>query len=311
MALEHHNLGIMHLSRNIRSDDKCQRVAILASLIICLYHESITLYDPRWRLHIKGAVEWVNHVGPGFWHKDESASVIYQMYMAMAILIQSQILPWDRTGCGGPLQYDIKEQQYTLDSIFGVPQSVLQAVYTMNRIQQCSPGPTGLSEPRLSGELSHDLQRLEMELLLMAPSKVRDSVPVSSAQMQFHHENIFYYAAIVYLKRTLRNTPVKDVQALVRRALDHIEALQAASAERVFSPLVWPIAIIAFETQDSLLQDRMMRCLEVFNRSPALAIWKKFSESVQGLWAKRQSQGEENLCWHAYSPLFYRKYMLV
>jgi hypothetical protein len=41
-------------------------------------------------------------------------------------------------------------------------------------------------------------------------------------------------------------------------------------------------------------------------------VWVKFAESVRGLWARRrQSPGEANLSWHAYSPVFYHNYIFI
>ncbi|CAG9999968.1 unnamed protein product [Clonostachys byssicola] len=313
LGLEHHNLGIAHLSQNIRSDDKNQHISILASLIMCLYTETITVHNPSWRLHIRGAVEWVNHTGLEFWHQTESASIIYQMFISMAILIQSQILPGDRSGYGWNLRYDLKSQPqpYMLESIYGISQPILQVIHAMNIIQQkAQQTAESPASTQTSDVLTFDLDRLELELLLMTPRKPPSSMSHENGQLMYHHGYTYYYAALIYLRRTMKAVPVEEVQGLVKQALEHIEALETVTPQ-ICLPLLWPLAITAFEAQDSQQQQRMLRCIDFFGVNTRMAQWERFGSSVRGLWAQRQKTGDVNLSWHAYSPVFYQNYMLI
>lgn len=315
LALEHQNLGITHLSRNIQSDDESQYIPVLASLIMCLLNEAITVYDPFWRLHIQGAVEWVNHVGREYWHHDETAATIYQMFIGMGILIQSQILPGDRSGYGWDLCHAFETQPgpYCLDVIMGIPQPILEVIHTMNRIQQSSQKGPGSSEDHPSQQEidpNYSLDSLEFELFLMVPK--RSISPHASPEHGlriYHLGYAYYYATLLYLKRTMKSVPIQEVQSLVKQGLEHIEALGATNGPS--SPNLWPIAIIAFEAYEPLLQQRMIRCLEELTKVSRLEVWDKFSIAVRGLWARRRSPGETNLSWHAYSPVFYHNYIFI
>ncbi|CAG9940997.1 unnamed protein product [Clonostachys rosea f. rosea IK726] len=218
---------------------------------MCLLNEAITVYDPFWRLHIQGAVEWVNHVGREYWHHDETAATIYQMFIGMGILIQSQILPGDRSGYGWDLCHAFETQPgpYCLDVIMGIPQPILEVIHTMNRIQQSSQKGRGSSEDHPNQQEidpNYSLDSLEFELFLMVPK--RSISPHASPEHGlriYHIGYAYYYATLLYLKRTMKSVPIQEVQSLVKQGLEHVEALGATNGPS--SPNLWPIAIIAFE----------------------------------------------------------------
>uniref|UniRef100_A0A8H7N1C8 Transcription factor domain-containing protein n=1 Tax=Bionectria ochroleuca TaxID=29856 RepID=A0A8H7N1C8_BIOOC len=317
LALEHHEMGICYLRENIRTDDESQYAPILASLIICLLTEDITVNESFWRIHIRGAVEWVNHVGVEYWYQTESASMIYQMFLCMGTLVQSQILPGDRSGYGWDLRFNLESHPgpYLIESFFGLPKPILEAIHSMNDIQkraqeqhhpENSPADHGFS-----AELLKEIDALEFELLLMMPSPWESPISIPQGkQLIYHYGYTYYYASLLYLKRTLKGVPIREVQGLVKKALQHIEALKTLEAGHS-TPCLWPIAIIAFETHNPELRPRMLACIDFFSKQSTLLMWEKFGSSVRSLWTRRQSPGEENLSWHAYSPIFYHNYVFI
>ncbi|KAH6889443.1 fungal-specific transcription factor domain-containing protein [Thelonectria olida] len=305
LGLEHHNVGIAHLSKNIQSNDESQCVSILASILMCLFNEAIIVPTPFWRLHIQGAVEWVNHIENHVWHRTEAASIIYQLFMATAILLQSQLLPdsqsmWD-------VRYDpiFQPQPYILEGTYGLPQPLLQRIYSMNCLQV---------ENHLPWDGEHlkaqSLDRLELELLLSAPKRRAFTRDQQHEDLVYHHAYTYYYAAIIYLKRTLKGVPLEEVQTLVEESLPYMEALETIT-DRPFSPLLWPIAFIAFETHRPALQSRMLACLDVFAKRSGLLIWKKFSLLVRELWSNRKLGGDVNERWHACLPFSSKDVMML
>ncbi|CAH0057170.1 unnamed protein product [Clonostachys solani] len=317
LALEHHEMGICYLRENIRTDDESQYAPILASLIICLLTEDITVNDSFWRIHIRGAVEWVNHVGVEYWYQTESASMIYQMFLCMGTLVQSQILPGDRSGYGWDLRFNLESHPgpYLIESIFGLPKPILEVIHRMNDIQkraQEQQHPENTSADRtFSAEVLKEIDALEFELLLMMPSPWESPISIPQGkQLIYHYGYTYYYASLLYLKRTLKGVPIREVQGLVRNALQHIEALKTLEAGHS-TPSLWPIANIALETHSPELRPRMLACIDFFSKQSTLLMWGKFGSSVRGLWTRRQSPGEENLSWHAYSPIFYHNYVFI
>lgn len=313
LGLEHHNLAITHLGQNIQSNDEQHYTSILASLIMCLYIESITIHNPSWRLHIRGAVDWLNHIEMEFWHRTESTAIIYQMFTCMAILIQSQILPGDRSGYSWTLRHDFRmqPQPYMLEWIFGIPQSILEVIKELNDMQQTAQ-QSQTSHEGVSNLMSRKdrLDRLELELLMMIPQGFSLSTPSDISERMHHHSHTYYYAALIYIRRTMKSLPIAEVRSLVGQALVHFEALQAISTQPSL-PLLWPIAITAFEAQGPYQQRKVLDCLKTLAQKTGMALWNDFASSVRGLWMQRQTSSDPDLHWHAYSHTFYYSYMLI
>ncbi|KAJ4323913.1 hypothetical protein N0V84_004137 [Fusarium piperis] len=294
VALEHHNIGITHLAQNIRSNDRTQCVPLLASLVMCIMNEAITLPTQFWRLHFRGAVEWVNHIEPQVWRQSEAASVVYQMFLGMATLVQAQLLFDGHEASYWHFSYDPSSQPepYALNLIFGLPQPILQGIQAMTTIQMRRKSLNGQE----AAPSRQALDRLELELYLSVPGKPDASTSREYGDLIYHHGCVFYYAALLYMKRTLKDTPVADVQPLIKQSLNHLEAMQTSTKEH-FSPMIWPVAIIAFEIVDIEMQHRMLQCLDFFFDLSDLAIWAQIRHLVRDLWALRKGPSD-NLKWH-------------
>ncbi|KAF4978613.1 hypothetical protein FZEAL_5016 [Fusarium zealandicum] len=298
VALEHHNLGITHLAQNIRSDDRSQCVSVLASLVMCILNEAITLPTQFWRLHFRGAVEWVNHIEPQVWHQTEAAATIYQMFLGMATLIQAQLLLDGHETCMWDFKYDPGSQPepYTLGMAFGLPQPLLQGIHAMNAFEMRRKYPESRTPDQSEPPSRQTLDRLELELYLSVPKKPDASVCKDYGDLIYHHGCTFYFAALIHMKRGLKVTPIADVQPLVEQAVHHLEALQTCT-NRPFCPMLWPVAVAAFEASEVTLQHRMLKCLDFFLQRSDLAIWAQLTNVVSDLWNARRAQGVE-LKWH-------------
>ncbi|KAM0214229.1 hypothetical protein ACHAPQ_003056 [Fusarium lateritium] len=293
VALEHHNIGITHLSQNIRySKDGANCASLLASLILCIMNEAVTLPTTFWRLHFRGAVEWVNHIDPQVWHRSEAASSIYQMFRGMATVVQAQLLfdghetsYWEFTNDLGP-----QPEPYVLYTAFGLPQPIFDGLRAMNTLEMRRKSSTD-NDPS-----PDELDRLELELYLSVPTKPDVSVTREHRDLIYHHGCTFYYASLIHMKRTLKGMPLAEVQPLVEKALPHLEAMPAGTTQR-FSPMIWPVAIIAFEIADVPLQQRMLKSIAFFEERSQLAIWSQITHLVKELWALRTKEGV-NIKWH-------------
>ncbi|RGP77265.1 arginine metabolism regulation ii [Fusarium longipes] len=293
VALEHHNIGITHLAQNIRhSKDGAHCVALLAAIIICIMNEAVTLPTSFWPLHFRGAVEWVNHIDPQVWQRDETALSIYYMFRGMALVVQTQLLfdgqetsYWAFTNDLGP-----QPEPYALYTAFGLPQPIFQGLRAMNDLEMRRKSPVH-NKPS-----PEELDRLELELYLSVPNKPDASTTKEYADLIYHHGFTFYYAALIHMKRTLKDLPLVEVQPLVEKALPHLEALPTCTAQR-FSPMIWPVAIISFEIADDAMQQRMLKCLTLFEERSELAIWTQIMHLVKELWALRKREGA-NIKWH-------------
>ncbi|KAF5022465.1 hypothetical protein F66182_5501 [Fusarium sp. NRRL 66182] len=293
VALEHHNIGITHLAQNIRrSNDGAHCVSLLASLVMCLMNEAVTLPTTFWRAHFRGAVEWVNHIDPQVWHQNEAASTVYQMFRGLATVVQAQLLFDSRETSHWEFTNDLEPQPepYVLYLAFGLPQPILQGIHAMNALElrrKASP-----DNPPTADELD----RLELELYLSAPDKPDASESKDHADLIYHHGRAFHYAALIHMKRTMKDISVAQVQPLVEKALPHIEALPSDTSFRC-APMVWPIAMVALETGDVSMQHRMLQCLQNLEQCSELALWSQITHHVKELWALRTREGAD-LKWH-------------
>ncbi|KAH7141455.1 fungal-specific transcription factor domain-containing protein [Dactylonectria estremocensis] len=293
VALEHHNLGITHLGQNIQSDDLSQCVPVLASLVMCILNEAISTPAPYWRLHFRGAVEWVNHINPQVWHQTESASVIFQMFSGMATLVQSQLLLDGHESSRWDLPYNPASQPgpYILDMAFGLPQPIMQCLNSIKSIQKRSDRESSAESTAQS------LDRIELELYLSSPKKPDAAYGKEYGDLVYHHGYTYYFAALVYMKRTIKDAPIEEVQALIEQSLHHIEILEMCT-DRPFSPMLWPIAMIAFEISHAMPQNRMLKCLDGFAERSGLMLWTHLGRLLRDLWALRRTEGNANLKWH-------------
>ncbi|PNS19735.1 Transcriptional activator protein UGA3 [Sphaceloma murrayae] len=296
-ALEHHSRGITHLRKNIESNDHAQSVAILASLVMCIYSEAVSGPTPYWRLHMRGAVKWLKHIDYQVWYQSESASLIYQMFICVTTFIQSQFLLVERDESLWDLSYDptAQPEPYMLDTAFGMPQSLLLALSSMNRIHVqriCSERTAAQDE-----QITRDIYRLEIELFMSMPTRPPSATVKSGGELMYHHGATYYFAALIYLKRVLKNVHIEEVQTLIEQSLDHLEAMETTT-NRPFSPFIWPITIIGCDAHDSLLQRRMIKCLEAFGRGSGMDMWAQLARLMRDLWELRRTEGNADLKWY-------------
>ncbi|KAI5456057.1 fungal-specific transcription factor domain-containing protein, partial [Mariannaea sp. PMI_226] len=296
-ALEHYNLGITHISQNIQSDDGTQSVAVLASLITCILNEAVMIPTPFWRLHMKGAVEWVKQVDPQVWHQTEAASTVYQMFVGIATLIQSQLLLSDEHANIWEFQPDsaFGHRPYILGHVLGLPQSLLQGIAAINTFYRQTKDPS--CHHLVQDQWTETADRIELEVYLSAPTRASLPGTDEDSELMYHHAYTYYFATLIYMKRVVKDVPLEEIQDLVDHSLSHLESLSTRSRP-VFSPLLWPIAIIAFDTDREASQQRILNCVTKLAERSRLTVWASLAKWAQDMWVLRKSEGNQNLKWH-------------
>jgi hypothetical protein len=279
---------------------------------MCILNESITVSNPAWRAHIHGSIQWLRRIGPELWTQSEAGCILYQLFAGHAILSLSPFLHDGSCDSGSStIDFQCSREQYCLDQIYGVPYDMLNAVNKLNKIMT---GAIHLSE--------NDLDLLEMEMYLMVPSKTMlnsyngednnasynndnntDGFPtavytsrIQELRLSYHLNYTFYFASLIYFKRSIRHVPVASVQHLVVKAITHLEAAcQYASGP--FSPTVWSSAIPAFEIDDQALLSRWLRMCENFWAKTNFEVWDTLKVLAMRLWEERNVIGQENMTW--------------
>ncbi|RJE26212.1 hypothetical protein PHISCL_01460 [Aspergillus sclerotialis] len=290
LALSHQNQGIRHLQHNLVKDDPDERESVLASLLMCLTYEPVTVERNFWLTHLRGASQWLQKADISLWARTESAVIMYQMLSSTATMLRSQILSED-VAQESNFHFGLNAmlEPYHLHHIFGLPERCFELVSQMVemavRLRQHSP------------TITVDLDRLETELYLSIPPECQ--VPAATRgqdDLVHHYSQIFYFSSIIYCKRRLKGMPLSDVQPLVEQACDHIEAL-ANYRSRPYSPILWPVAVALFEVQDIALRRRALDWLDFIIEQSTLSIWQKFKPLLCSLWEKREIPGQEELQW--------------
>lgn len=305
LSWDHHSRGIWHLHRNLLTDDPSPHDPILASLLIYIYYEPATAEAGSWQTHFRGAVDWLRVTQKRRVWLSESTIILYQLLMATMTMLRSQllcpeILPAENQDF---LNHGITAmaEPYWLDRIIGVPKQILLAmgktitlVADKHRQSKCLKGRPSAYQASLSCELD----QMELELYLSMPKHqfYVDANTDAETSLVFHYSYIFYYASLIYFKRSLREAPLEEIQPLAEQSVAHIEALQQYG-RRPFCPFVWPVAITFFELKDTELQQRALQCLEWHIARSPLSIWRRCKSAVSSLWAKRSAAETADLQW--------------
>jgi hypothetical protein len=300
LALAHHNSALSHLRCNLLSSQPHQYVPVLAALTMCIINETITAGDPSWRVHIQGACHWVRNVDPDFWSQSRSASILYQMFVGLAILSLSPlVLDGDRNAAESFIDFQHPRELYCLDRVYGLPFSTLKAVSDLNKMQE-----DGLISAEgaitMCTQTARKLDLLEMEMFLSLPDVSTLEDDSDQKALLFHLNYASYYASLIYFKRTIRKIPVAEVQSLVERCIEHLEAAISCTS-RIFSPLIWSAAVPAFEVADPSLRKRFLKFINDLSRKTSFEVWEGIKALATRLWAARDNDdGNENLHWQEF-----------
>ena len=291
LALSHHNCALGHLQENIIKQDPDQYEGVLASLVMCMFLEAVTVPTSFWRSHIRGARKWLNKIDRRTWEQSESSSTIYQMFTGITVFIQSHIILDEDANTDDLFFVDIEPLPgpYLLDQFLGISLTTLKNINAMNLLSlkrrrkqsQSSPVTMAGVPSTLQPPIEDSLDHKELEFYLSAPRK-----PENSGEMVYHYMSAYYFASLIYFKRVLRTQPNKDVQDLVEHSFDHIEALLSCTT-RPFSPVLWPIAVTTFEASSPALQARIRSCLDEVTKRTGMQVWTNLKQLLSDLWEAR------------------------
>ncbi|OJI97593.1 hypothetical protein ASPVEDRAFT_24536 [Aspergillus versicolor CBS 583.65] len=290
LGLSHQNRGIRHLQHNLVKDDPDERESVLASLLMCLTYEPVTVERDFWLTHLRGASQWLQKTDIASWAHNESTVVMYQMLAGTATMLRSQIASESVAHDDNfHFRLDTMSEPYHLHHIFGLPKVCLNSISNMIGMAVRSRQQNLL--------ITVDLDQLETELYLSIPPECK--VPAATRgqdELVHHYSHLFYLGSIIYCKRRLRAAPLSDVQPLVEQACDHIEAL-ANYRSRQYSPILWPVAVAVFEAQDIGLRTRILQWVDIIIEQSTLSIWQKFKPLLCSLWETRRVPGQEEVQW--------------
>lgn len=271
-----------------------QKEAVLAAIIL------LTLIDiirgttaGAWRAHMRGGRSWIEALGGAAgWEGNDAdggslaSSVLYQQFRGGAVVASLQDSEGaddyspDGGGGGGDGVAGGEAAAYHLDLLYGVPKDMFDVLV---RLRKVCAAPEQLTE--------EEKEAFEMQLYLSVPSL--DAFPVQrfggevSRMVHLHTAHLFYYAMLIHFKRRVRRVPPAELQDLVSKSIEHLEAVEEMPQHALGVTITWPCLVVACEADDPLLRERLAIWLQKKKRH-GFGIIDVAANVVLEVWRRRE-----------------------
>ncbi|KAJ5163984.1 Protein of unknown function DUF3468 [Penicillium coprophilum] len=271
IAVHHDQLALHHLRGSLQRD-RCLDEPTLAAVLACITAEAMSGRRSRWRAHVAGCLGLLENEVYGDWIQNPTAARMIQSYLALSSLCSLTVPKRLMTLLNGP-----SNSHHYLEQSHGVTTSLVQFLARV----------TALVESKTQLPID-ELDRLELQLYLNFPSPCNPDAPGSIVVQ--HALTSFYYAIIVYFRRTLRGARLSDVQDLVEKAICELESVDALTREKGGHSYNWAGFVIAADCERPDLRDRMLTFFAGKSRRGIQNI-NVLCEVVQALWNRRAEAG--------------------
>lgn len=278
LAMHHDQLALSHLRGNLQKAKRLDEPT-LAAVLSCIAAEAMSGRRSRWRAHVAGGLGLLEHEIHGGWIRGPTASRLLQSYLSLSSLcnlpMSSQLISLLN---GSP------EVRHYLERSHGITAPIVQFLANITAALE--------SKSEISTE---ELDQLELRLYLNFPSLSTPGAPGSTIIQ--HALNSFYYASIIFFRRTLRRVPARDVQDLVEKAVDELEAVDELTHGKGGCAYNWSGFVVAAECERHDLQRRMISWFDR-KRGHGIQNINILCEIVKALWHRRvQSESECDIHW--------------
>ncbi|KAE8422164.1 fungal-specific transcription factor domain-containing protein [Aspergillus pseudocaelatus] len=277
LAVQHDQQALQHLRQNLRPGSRLDETTLVA-VLTCIAAEAMSGRRSRWRAHVLGGLGMLENELDGEWLQSPTAARLLQSYLSLSSLcnfrMSAQLLA---------LLKELPNIHNYLERSHGVSQSLVQFLAEMSALRE-SPGQTTVAE----------LDHLELQLYLQFPSLHLQETPESIVIQ--HALNSFYYATVIYFRRTLRRVPVTDVQDLVEKAVHDLEAAETLTHRKGGCAYNWASFVVAAECSRPDLQERMFVLFDRKRRHGIKNI-QSLCEIVTTLWQRRASAPGVDIHW--------------
>lgn len=277
VAMHHDQLALRHLRQNLQRAHRLDE-SILAAVLTCITAEAMSGRRSRWRAHVAGGLGLLENEIRGGWVPGPIASRLLQSYLSLSSLCSLPISSRLMSLLDGS-----SNLQYYLERSHGVTASLVQCLAHITFLAD--------SHTNLSAE---ELDRLELQLYLNFPSP---SIPDAPGTIIIQHAlNSFYYATIIYFRRTLRHVSLRDIQDLVEKAIQELEAVDYFSNDKGGCAYNWASFVVAAECERADLQARMLASFDRKSRHGIQNI-NILGEVVRELWYRRAQTPGNDIHW--------------
>ncbi|KAJ5826404.1 hypothetical protein N7474_003542 [Penicillium riverlandense] len=278
LAVNHDQQALRHLRCNLQRARRINEPT-LAAILSCITAEAMSGRRSRWRAHVAGGLGLLENEVHDEWLRSTTASRLLKSYLSLSSLCS---LPMSSQLAS--LLNEPSESRHYLERSHGVTTQLVQFLAHVNALID--------SHTAIHADM---LDRLELELYLnfpcMSTSTTRESIIIQ------HALNAFYYATIVYFRRTLRRVPLCDVQELVEKAIQELEAADALTNDGGGCAYNWACFVAAAECERRELQTRMLAYFDRKSRHGIQNI-NVLCEIVLALWHRRaKAPPETDILW--------------
>ncbi|KAJ5935092.1 hypothetical protein N7466_004639 [Penicillium verhagenii] len=272
IAMHHDQLALRHLRENLQRAKRLDEPT-LAAVLTCITAEAMSGRRSRWRAHVAGGLGLLENEMHDGWIRSPTASRLLQSYISLSSLCNLPMSTQLMSLLDGP-----PELQHYLERSHGVTAPLIKF---LTRIQALVDSGAVIS--------TEELDRLEVQLYLNFPSL---SAPDAHGSVIIQHAlNSFYYASIIFFRRMLRHAALSEVQDIVEKAVQELEAVDTLTHNKKGGCAYnWASFVVAAECQKPDLQARMMACWDRKTRHGIQSI-TILSETLKALWHRREQAG--------------------
>ncbi|CAI7655319.1 unnamed protein product [Penicillium glandicola] len=236
IAVHHDQLALRHLRTTLQRACRLDE-PILAAVLTCIGAEAMSGRRSRWRAHVAGCLGLLENEVHGDWVRSPTAARLLQSYLSLSSLSSLPVSNRLMSLLNGPSDF-----HHYLERSHGVTTPLVQYLAQITALVE--------SRTQLSIE---ELDRLELQLYLNFPSLSKPDA-LGSTIVQ-HALNSFYYATIVYFRRSLRGAPLCDVQDLIEKAIHELESADALTRDKGGCSYTWAGFVIAADCERPNMQD--------------------------------------------------------
>ncbi|KAJ5960844.1 uncharacterized protein N7479_007994 [Penicillium vulpinum] len=272
-AVHHDQLALRHLRGSLERA-RCLNEATLAAVLTCITAEAMSGRRSQWRAHVAGCLGLLENEVHGDWIRTPTAARLLQSYLSLSSLSSFPVPERLMALLNGPSGF-----HHHLEQSHGVTTPLVKCLARITTIVE--------SRTQLSTE---ELDRFELQLYLNFPSLSNPDAPGSIIVQ--HALNSFYYATIVYFRRSLRGAPLCDVQDLIEKAIHDLEFVDALTRDKGGCSYNWAGFVIAADCERPDLQDRMLAFFDRKSRHGIQSI-NVLCEIVQAVWNRRAAAGPD------------------
>lgn len=273
LAVSHDQRALRHLRETLHPGRRLDETTLTA-VLSCITAEAMSGRRGRWRAHVAGGLGLLEDAVRVGWTQTATTMRLLQSYLSLSSLCNLRLSSRLASLLNGP-----PECRYYLERSHGVTVSLVQFLAHISALRDSIDTVS-------AAELDH----LELQLYLKFPS-----APVSEnadATVIQHALNSFYYATVIYFRRTLRRATLADVQDLVEKAVQDLEAAEELTHHHGGCAYNWASFVVAAECERPDLQARTLALFESKRRHGIKNI-QALGEIVRTLWQRRQAAGPQ------------------